>query len=106
MLVLLKIMLAGFMCDYVALSFCRIAEKISFVEKYKNRKIFASYVKTIYGPKAIYTVDKPFIFIASSDWKAIKASSVEEARYKIDSDIRNAFVSKLMKPMKKMRIMR
>lgn len=105
MLLLLKTAIAVFLFDYIAISFCRIAERISLVEIYKGKKIYANYKSTAFGPKLVYTVDTPYVFMPVNDWAYIRVFSLEEARKKIDRDARDVFMAKFVSPLRKMKVL-
>ena len=104
MLILLKAALLVLLCDYIAVSFCRIAERVSLVEVYRGKKIYANYKSTVFGPKLVYTVDTPYVFMPVNDWTYIRVFSLDEARKKIDRDIRDVFIVKFVSPLRKMKV--
>lgn len=106
MLLFLKVVLTFLIYDYVVLKLCRIADNVRLVEVYKNRKIYAAFRRTSYGPRVVYTVDVPYYFYPANDYYSIKVYSLEEARHRIDRERHDKAKMKFISPLRKMKVIR
>jgi hypothetical protein len=106
MLLFLKAILTYLIYDYVILNFSRIADNVRLVEVYRDRKIYATFRRTPYGPRVIYTVDMPYYFYPANDYYSIKVYSIEEARFRIDRERYDRARMKFLSPLRKMKVIR